>query len=344
MKRVFRLPGTRRRAGDELDDELRFHLDGRVEDIMAREHLSRDDAEREARRRFGDYDAYRSETRNIDDGILKRRRQMDIIETLKRETRHAARTLARSPSFSFIAIVTLALGLGAATTIFTLLDRVVLRPLPYPNADRLVHIGTLWPKSKAGEEYGIARGQYFYFKNRSRSLADIAFYDYSIMVVPGDGDHPAERVPEIDASASTFAMFGIRPQLGRLFTAADELNPDGDPRVVLLSDGYWRRRFGADPNVIGKAHLVRHALGRNHRRARPRERAFRVREPMSGSETRSTRTRSRRTITLISGSPCSSRERLSPAHWRSSSSYRLNSSATIRTSTARPLSIAPASR
>ena len=137
MKRVFRLPGTRRRADDELDAELRFHLEGRIEDLMEREHLTRDAAEREARRRFGDYDAYRSEARTIDDSILQRRRQMDVMETLKRETRHAARTLVRSPSFSFIAIVTLALGLGAATTIFTLLDRVVLRPLPYPNADRL---------------------------------------------------------------------------------------------------------------------------------------------------------------------------------------------------------------
>ena len=252
MKRVFRLPGTRRRADEELDAELRFHLEGRIEELMEREHLTREAAELEAKRRFGDYDAYRREARTIDDGILQRRRKMDVIETLKRETRHAARTLVRSPSFSFITIVTLALGLGAATTIFTLLDRVVLRPLPYPNTERLIHIGTLWPKSKAGEEYGIARGQYFYFKNRSRSLADIAFYDYSILVVPGDGDHPAERVPEVNVSASSFAMFGIRPQLGRLFTTADELNPDGDPRVILLSDGYWRRRFGADPNVIGK--------------------------------------------------------------------------------------------
>jgi predicted permease len=252
MRRAFHLPGTKRRARADLDDELRFHLDGRIEDIMDREGLSRADAEREAIRRFGDLETYRRQTRAIDDGILMRRRNMDVMETLKRETASAARTLRRSPSFSFIATLTLALGLGAATTIFTLLDRVVLRPLPYPNADRLVHIGTLWPKIKAGEEYGIARGQYFYFKKRSQSIADIAFYDHSIMTVPGDGDHPAERVPEVDASASTFAILGIRPQLGRLFTVDDERNPDGDPRVVLLSDGYWRRRFGADKNVIGK--------------------------------------------------------------------------------------------
>ena len=71
---------------------------------------------------------------------------MDLVDTIRRETRHAARSLARTPSFSLIVVVTLALGLGAATTIFTLLDRVVLRPLPYPNADRLIHIGTSGPR------------------------------------------------------------------------------------------------------------------------------------------------------------------------------------------------------
>jgi len=252
MRRVFQLPGTKGRVRADLEHEFRFHLEGRIEDLMEREGLSRDDAEREAIRRFGDLETYRRQARAIDDNMLLRRRNMDVMETLKRETSSAARTLRRSPSFSFIAILTLALGLGAATTIFTLLDRVVLRPLPYPNADRLAHIGTLWPKIKAGEEYGIARGQYFYFKKRSQSIADIAFYDHSVMTVPGDGDHPAERVPEVDVSASTFAILGIRPQLGRLFTVEDERNPDGDPRVVLLSDGYWRRRFGADKNVIGK--------------------------------------------------------------------------------------------
>ncbi|HVE33593.1 MAG TPA: ABC transporter permease [Gemmatimonadaceae bacterium] len=252
MRRVFRLPGTKRRVDRELDDELRFHIEGRIEELMEREGLSRGDAEREAARRFGDISEYRRQTRAIDDKILQRDRRMDIIETVARESRHAVRTLRRSPGFSLIAILTLGIGLGAATTIFTVLDRVVLRPLPYPNADRLIHIGTAWPKVKADEEYGISRGQYFYFKQQSRALSDMLFYDGSVMIVPGDGDHPAERVEELDVSASTFRILGIRPQIGRLFTEQDELNPDGDPRVALLSDGYWRRRFGADPRILGK--------------------------------------------------------------------------------------------
>src|SRR5262249_26954488 len=146
VRRVFRLPATKDRLRAELDAELRFHIDGRADDLMEREGLTRDAAEREAKRRFGDVSAYRAETRSIDDTMLDRRRRMDLIETIRRETRHSARSLARTPAFSLIVVLTLSLGLGAATAIFTLLDRVVLRPLPYPNADRLIHIGSLWPK------------------------------------------------------------------------------------------------------------------------------------------------------------------------------------------------------
>ena len=167
MRRVFRVPGGGRRLEREVDDEFRFHLEGRVEELMERDGLSRDDAEREAKRRFGDYAAYRREARSIDDVILHRRNRMELFDAVRRETRHAARALGRAPSFSLIAALTLALGLGAATTIFTLLDRVVIRPLPYPNADRLIHLGTLWPKVKEGEEYMLSKGQYFYFKKNS---------------------------------------------------------------------------------------------------------------------------------------------------------------------------------
>jgi predicted permease len=250
VRRVFRLPATKDRLRAELDDELRFHIEGRVEDLMAREGLSRDAAEREARRRFGDVAAYRAETRTIDDTMLDRRNRLDLFDAIRREARHAARSLARTPTFSVIVVVTLALGLGAATAIFTLLDRVVLRPLPYPNANRLIHIGSLWPKTFPDQEYGISRGQYFYFKNNSGVLADLMFYDDGTLPVPGDGVHPAERVLAIDVSHTTFAMLGIRPLHGRLLSVEDEL-PE-EPRVALLSYEYWRRRFGGDPRAVGQ--------------------------------------------------------------------------------------------
>jgi putative ABC transport system permease protein len=177
---------------------------------------------------------------------------MALLEAVHRESAHAVRSLVRAPSFSLIAILTLALGLGAATTIFTVLDRVVLRPLPYPHADRLVQLTTLWPKVKAGEEYALSKGQYFFFKKNSNVLQDIAMYDEEIAIVPGDGAHPAERVPMIDVSASTFSLLGMRAEKGRLFTADQELAPDGSPGVAVISHGYWQRRFGGDPNIIGK--------------------------------------------------------------------------------------------
>jgi predicted permease len=250
VRRVFRLPATRDRMHTELDDELRFHIEGRIDELMEREGLPRAAAEREANRRFGDVGMYRRETRSIDDTMLDRRHRMDLLAAIRRETRHAVRSLARTPSFSLIVAITLALGLGAATTIFTLLDRVVLRPLPYPRAERLIHIGTLWPKTFPGVEYSISRGQYFYFRANSGVLADLMLYDEGMLAVPGDGLHPAERVSSIEVSHSTFAMLGIRPLRGRLISVEDEL--PREPQVAVLSDEYWRRRFGGDSTIVGQ--------------------------------------------------------------------------------------------
>src|SRR5262249_28177982 len=150
--------------------------------------------------------------------------------------RHAVRSLLRTPSFSLIVVITLALGLGASTAIFTLLDRVVLRPLPYPNADRLIHIGSLWPKTFPDQEYAISKGQYFYFKNNSGVLADLMLYDEDMLPVPGDGVHPAERVSSILVSHSTYAMLGIHALHGRLTAVEDEL--PREPQVALLSYEY----------------------------------------------------------------------------------------------------------
>lgn len=249
-RRVFRLPSSRDRMREELDDELRFHLDGRIEDLMEREGLSRDVAEREAKRRFGDYQTYRQEVRSIDDGMYHRRNRMELRSTISRETRHAFRTLLRTPTFSLIVVLTLGLGLGAATTIFTLLDRVVIRPLPYPNADRMIHIGTMWPKIKVGTEYALSRGQFFYFQKNSRAIAKLGLYSTSTMPVRGDGDHAAERVSTVESSASLFDVLGIAPERGRLFNADEGLA--NYPRVALITHGYWTRRFGADPAIIGK--------------------------------------------------------------------------------------------
>jgi predicted permease len=249
MRRVFRLPGGGQRIDRELEEEFRFHLEGRIEELMEREGLSREAAEREARRRFGDYEAYRRQARNIDDMMLHRRDRMELLDTIAREMRHAARTLWRTPSFSAIALITLALGIGATTAIYTVLDAVVLRPLPYRNADRLVSV--LHPATVPGNgesKWGLSAAGYFYFKKENHTLEDLGGYQTGTITVTGASS--AENVRAGIVTYSIFTTLGARAEVGRLVTAADD-RPDST-RVVVLSHEFWVRAFGSDRAAVGK--------------------------------------------------------------------------------------------
>ena len=251
MRRVFRLPESRARARRAVDDELLFHLEGRIDELVA-QGMSRPDAEAEARRRFGNIESHRFATLAIDDQILQEHRRMDFLDTITRELRHAARSLGRSPGFTTAAIVTLALGIGAATAIFTMLDAVVLRPLPFASADRLVELTSPVPKFKGDTLWGLARHEAFYFKDNSRSIEDIGVYQNSEVTVGGDaGNHPAERARAAQASAGLFRVLGITPLYGRNIELDD--NRAELPTVVVLGHGYWQRRFGGDPGIVGRA-------------------------------------------------------------------------------------------
>ena len=128
----------------DVEDEVRFHIEGRIEELVAL-GMSRDAATDEARRRFGDVDAHRRVMRAIDEEMLRMRKRTDLGDSLGREVKHAIRALSRAPTFTVMTVLTLALGLGAATAIFTILDAVVLRPLPYPHGDRLVALSSPVP-------------------------------------------------------------------------------------------------------------------------------------------------------------------------------------------------------
>jgi putative ABC transport system permease protein len=250
IRRVFRLPESSARARRALDDELRFHLDGRIEELVA-QGLPRHEAETEARRRFGDLDAYRTAALVIDNQIIQEHRRMDVLDTITRELRHAARSLGRSRGFTIAAVITLGLGIGAATAIFTMLDAVVLRPLAYPNADRLVELTSPVPKFKGDTLWGLARHEAFYFQDNSRAIADIGVYQNAEVTVGGDGgDHPAERARAAQASAGLFRVLGITPAYGRNIVLDD--NRAQVPTALVLGHGYWQRRFGGDPSVVGR--------------------------------------------------------------------------------------------
>jgi putative ABC transport system permease protein len=250
LTRVFRFPFSRRRMRADVDSELAFHIHSRIEEIMSRDGLSLADAEAEATRRFGDVADYRQQLRTIDRQTHLRQQLSEYAQMLRREARQSLRSLRRSPSFSVIAVLTLALGLGACTAIFTVLDRVVLRPLSYPEAGRLISIGTKWPGIRTGEEYGISSYMYFRFRESSRDLENLGVYETEVFALPAANGADAEKVTVVDASASLFPVLGIKAELGRTFNTDDERPLDTS--VILLSHMIWLRRFGGDRAIVGK--------------------------------------------------------------------------------------------
>ena len=166
-----------------------------------------------------------------------------------RDIRYAARLLTRAPGFTAIALLTLALGIGANTAIFSVLNAVLLRPLPYADPDRLVLIGERGPTGSAGN---VGYATLVDWRARSRGFAEIAAIRSWLPTLIADGE--AERLPGMRVSANFFQMLGVKPAIGRDFTAAED-TPAGW-QVVILSDGVWRRKFGADPSIVGRAIML----------------------------------------------------------------------------------------
>ena len=249
LRRVFRLPFSRKRSAREVDDELRFHLEGRIEEFIA-SGMTRSEAEAEARRRFGDYEGYRREASHIDERTMRDRNRLELLGNLARELRHSARALLRTPAFSLIAFVTLALGIGATTAIYSILEAVALRPLPYRGAEELVSV--LHPTTVPGtgeSKWGLSAAGYFYFREQNRTLADLGVYTTGHATVSGDGE--AEQVRYGGVTHTIFTTLLASPEIGRLILANDDR--PGAPQVVVLGYDFWRRRYGGDPAVVGRS-------------------------------------------------------------------------------------------
>ncbi|MBI4748202.1 MAG: ABC transporter permease [Acidobacteria bacterium] len=167
------------------------------------------------------------------------------MNSIWQDIRFEFRTIYNTPTISLIALLTLALGIGATTIIFSLIHTVLIQPLPYPNADRLV---MLWEKEKTGEPSNTSFSTVMDWTARSQTLEAIAAMTSWQPTANGQGD--PERLSGIRVSASFFHILGIKPVLGRDFRPEDD-HPD-TRRVVIMSHGLWQRRFGSDPNIIGK--------------------------------------------------------------------------------------------
>jgi hypothetical protein len=168
------------------------------------------------------------------------------------------KVVRRSPAFAAAAVVTAGLGIGATAAIFSVLNAVILRPLPFPQPDRLVRISEVTPQ---GEEFSTSEPNLLDFRQRNRTFESIGAFTSTGLTLTGDGE--PQRVDAALITADVFGMLGAVPLLGRGFVHEDE-QPDDPRRVVILSEGFWRQRFGGERDRL--EHHAQRVLLRDHRR------------------------------------------------------------------------------
>ncbi len=225
-----------RRADQLFDDEIETHLRLLAERYV-RQGMTEAEASQAARRQFGNITLLKEEHREM--------RGIRFVETFVQDLRYGIRMLRRNPGGAFVAVLTLALGIGANTAIFSVVNAVLLRSLPYRDPDRLVLLNQYRTVAKMDG----ANGQTFMeWRDQAKTFEQIAGYNSDTAVITGSGE--PERLAVGKVTADLFATLGVGPAIGRAFTQAEYT--DGGEPVVILSDGLWRRRFGADPQVIGR--------------------------------------------------------------------------------------------
>ena len=222
---------------DELDKEIEAHIALETE-AFREEGLSSQEARRAAQRMFGNAALAKEDTRAVWTHLW--------LERLRADIRFAARLLRRHPAFTAVTLTVLALGIGATTAMFSIVNSVLLRPLPFREPDRLVMLENKWvPRFPRFEASPL---DFLSWKEECQSYSDIAAFRFLFFNL-SEGDLP-ERIAGLRVTANLTELLGVSPILGRSFRA-DEDAP-GRNQVVLLGHGLWQRRFGADPGVIGR--------------------------------------------------------------------------------------------
>jgi putative ABC transport system permease protein len=176
------------------------------------------------------------------------------METLRRDLRYALRSLSKKPVFTDIVVLTLAIGIGANTAIFSFVNAALLRPLPYHKPERLMILRNKDPKRGSGLISPSIR-DYLDYRERQRSFESLAYFvtlDYNL---PGDGSTAAMPLEVNFASSDFFKVMGVAPHIGRVF-AHEEEQPGADLYSVVISHKLWQERFGADRNILGKKILL----------------------------------------------------------------------------------------
>ncbi|HEU4434401.1 MAG TPA: ABC transporter permease, partial [Pyrinomonadaceae bacterium] len=223
----------------EIDEEMRFHIDMRAEENVRR-GMSPEDARWEAERRFGRLTQIKEMGYEVRGG--------GFVETLWQDARFGMRMLLKHPGFTFIAVLTLALGIGVNTALFSVVNAVLLRPLPYPEPERLVQVYQANPQN-GYDRFAFSLANFVDTRDQQSSFEQMAMYNRWNANLTGAGD--PERVQVGLVSASFFPLLRVQPLLGRGFNAEEQTRGKDD--VAVLSYGLWQRRFGGDPNIINKS-------------------------------------------------------------------------------------------
>jgi predicted permease len=241
LLKVFsaRLHGLVRREAviQDMAEEMRLHLEMATEANVER-GMPPAEARRAALRSFGNLDSIRERAYAVRGG--------GMIETFLQDVRYGARVLAKNMGFTAIAVLTLGLGIGANTAIFSVVDELLLRPLPYADAERLVMVWEVTPKGD--HQNSTSRANFRTWHEQSTTFEGMAAFSDQRASLTGSGE-PEELAIQI-ASPELFRILGVKPILGRGMTPED--GRPGAPRVAVLGHGLWQRRFGGDPGVVGK--------------------------------------------------------------------------------------------
>jgi predicted permease len=224
----------------ELDSELRFHLEREIEENLHR-GMKPEAARAAALRSFGGFERIKDECREV--------RGVGIIETFLQDLRYGVRMLFKHRGFTFVAVLTLALGIGANSAIFSVVNAVLLRPLPYKDPEQIVY---LWESLPQGGEGSVSVPNLRDWQEQNNVFEQIAAYDIANFSLMGS-DLP-ERSAGASVTANFFDVIGVAPKRGRAFVAGEDTA--GRNRVVILSDQLWQRNFGADPQIVNREVLI----------------------------------------------------------------------------------------
>jgi hypothetical protein len=240
VRRLFRhVSRTRSDVRSDIADEFSFHLDMRTDELVG-EGLTREEARRQAIREFGQADAATRALAALGNRVEQRHRATGFLAELWQDAGHGLRLLRRSPGFALVAILTLALGIGANTAIYSVLDAVILRPLPYPEPDRIVMVSETLEN---GSQNSVAGGVFLDWRRHQTQFHALVLTGRVSYNLRHGG--ATERLRGMEVSHEFLDVLGIPPLVGRGFIEDDD-RPGGRNDVVLITEELWRSRFGAD--------------------------------------------------------------------------------------------------